>query len=177
MQGVGFIREPDIEPLLVSAFKEGNPIVLEGDSELDKDIKQFDSASEVLQEIRRLMDEGRHFFQFAIHYPDAGGHVELHRIQLNPKSCSGHTFRYVTRGWGLIYMQFRIGGNEGIECRVAVNSEERARGWHETYSELRDPSLWRWKVVGRNARRIIRALKKHAQLVAAADPRNRGPLR
>jgi hypothetical protein len=34
---------------------------------------------------------------------------------------------------------------------------------------MQDPSLWQWKVVERNARRIIRTVTKIAQQVAPAD--------
>jgi hypothetical protein len=49
---------------------------------------------------------------------------------------------------------------EDIACRIAVNTEKRAQNWANTFIELKSPSLWNWKVVESQTRKLIRELKK-----------------
>ena len=169
MQTTRIINEHNIGEVLVSVYKEGNPVAYQADSEYGEDLKVFNSKEELAKEIKRLIQEKKPFLQFALHYPDSDGYVEKQRINLDPRVCKGHTFRFSARGWGLIYLQFDTKKNEGIECRVAVNTEKRANSWKDTYPSLKDPAMWNWKVVARNARRIIRVINKVAQQIAPAD--------
>ena len=128
-------------------------------------------SQELRQEIDELINTDAPFFQFAFYYPASEGFVEKQRVSLNPKKCNGHTFRFSIKGWGLIYLQFHR-KPQGIECRAAVNTEKRANSWKDTYLDLKEPSLWQWKVVEKNARRIIRVINKIAQQGTPADPKS-----
>ena len=168
MQASKIITETSIDEVLAAVYKEGKPVAYQGDSEFGKELRRFNSIEELSDEIQRLLAAGVSFFQFALYYPEAEGFVEARKINLIPEKCKGHTHRFSISGWGLIYVQFTKKPND-LECRVAVNTKKRADGWKETYPEMQNPDLWQWKVVERNARRIIRALTKIAQQVASAD--------
>lgn len=168
MQTSRIIKEQGIGDILSSIYKEGNPVAFEADSEFGEEIKEFPLRDDLAKEIQRLLNSGASFFQFALYYPESQGYMEKQRINLDPRKCDGHTFRFSVKGWGLIYLQFKV-KKLGLECRVAVNTEKRAMSWRETYPELKEPALWQWKVVERNARRIILAVTNIAQQVAPAD--------
>ena len=82
------------------------------------------------------------------------------KINLKPDAVGGHIYRYTQEGWGLILLQIDFGRYPVVECRVAVNSVERAKKWSSTYPEMKSPDSWDWKVVNRHAGRIVRLLRK-----------------
>jgi hypothetical protein len=107
---------------------------------------------------------------FAIYYPDVKGSLLIERIALDPRKCNGESFRYAVGGWGVIHLQCDMRKPPGLLCRVSVNSEARANGWKDTRPSYGEPALWDWKLVDKHARRLMRAINKHAQPGAAADP-------
>lgn len=170
MQTTRIITEQNIGEVLIAVYKEGEPIAYQADSAFGEELKEFNSREELNQEIDKLLNTNAPFFQFAFYYPESIGFVEKQRVNLNPEKCNGHTFRFSIKGWGLIYLQFHR-KPQGIECRAAVNTEKRANGWKDTYPDMKEPSLWRWKTVEKNARRIIRVINKVAQQGTPADPK------
>jgi len=97
-----------------------------------------------------------------VYYAAALGHVQTRTIALQPEKCGGAAWRETVEGWGLIQVQLQYKVGADVECRVAVNSEKRANAWAQTYPELRSPSLWNWKLVEKQARRLIRVLRSGA---------------
>jgi hypothetical protein len=156
-------------------FESGRPRVYSAYSEYGQTTKTFARAEELLRYADRQVESGEAFVDYAIHYPDTAGYVEDQKITLDPKRCKGHTFRYCLSGWGVIHLQCNFRHGPLIECRIAVNSEKRARLWADTYRGLKDPDLWNWKAVERHGRRLIRGLRKIAQEQVGSDadtPRN-----
>ena len=172
MQTTRIIKEQDVSEVLMSVYKEGEPIAYQADSAFGEELNTFNTKEELSLEIQRLLDSNDPFFQFAFYYPESEGFVEKQRVSLNPEKCNGHTFRFSIKGWGLIYLQFHR-KHQGIECRATVNTEKRANEWADTYADLKEPSLWQWKVVERNARRVIRTINKLAQQDAPGDAKIR----
>ena len=43
---------------------------------------------------------------FQLWSPDFNGGIVFEKIQLDPKRCNGHAFRFATQGWGLIQLYF-----------------------------------------------------------------------
>jgi hypothetical protein len=166
MQTSKVITEASIEEILTAVYKEGKPVAYQVDSEFGKELRQFNSAGELDDEIQRLLDAETPFFLFALYYPEAAGFVEVRKIHLKPEKSNGHTRRFSIRGWGLVYVQFTKKHNT-LECRVAVNTKKRANGWKETNPKMQDPRLWQWKVVERNAGRIFRSVTKITQAAPA----------
>lgn len=170
MQATRVITEQNIDEVLTAVYKEGEPIAYQADSDYGEELKRFNSKEELTQEIGQLLYANAPFFQFAFYYPESEGFVEKQRAVLNLKKCNGHTFRFSLKGWGLIYLQFHRKPH-GVECRAAVNTEKRANAWKDTNPDLKEPSLWQWNVVEKNARRIIRVINKIAQQGTPADPK------
>jgi hypothetical protein len=97
----------------------------------------------------------------SIHYAIAGGSVRKKEIDLNPEKCKGAKVRYSVEGWGLI--QFQLWNKENdFTCDIGVNSEKRANAWEATCPELGSPSLWNWKEIKKQNRRLNRVLTSSA---------------
>ncbi len=161
MQRVEIIKTDKISLLAKSIF-EGNPNVYEGYSKYDSDIVEINDSTEFEEYIETESSDGENYIHLAIHYPETKGFIEKQKINLIPEKCDGASHRYRINGWGLIHFQLDLKEPEAVECRFAVNSEKRANGWSSTYPELKSPSLWEWKLVEKNARRLIRVLRKCA---------------
>ena len=181
MQTIQIISVPQLHELIDAVYSQGAPIVKEANSEYDSPPVAFPSSPSLQEHIERISDR-RVFSQYSIYYPEAKGFVEEERVELNPTSCKGHTYRISQKGWGLIYLQITLLDPSNIECRVVVNTSTRARNWSGTYTDLKSPELWDWKIVNRHAGRLVRLLRKLGKnketpnrgVPADRDPRERG---
>lgn len=169
MQREETITLSDLERIVQAVFVEGSPNVYEAYSAFDSDIVSFSNAAELNSYISRPGSKKEGSLGFAVHYPDTKGFVEKRTINLDKDKCDGHSYRYGMNGWGLIHFQINLQKAPSVSCRFAVNTEKRANLWSATYPELNSPAKWDWKAVERHARRLIRELKKYAQLGAPAD--------
>jgi len=163
MQTEKIVRQENLAHVVEAIFAVDMPIVQESYSAFESEIQSFKSPQELLSFIAESKSVA-----LALYYPETEGSVERTRIDLNPKKCKGHTFRYRTDGWGVIQFQVQNTNQSEFKCRFAVNSELRANKWFETYPELKPPSLWKWNLVEKHTRRLIRVLQKYAQ------PENQG---
>ena len=161
MQATVALPADSLKALLDAVFV-GAVTVYTSDSAFGEATRVFTSPSEALVHF-----EDKSYAGYAVHYVDAGGRIEDRRVELDPSKCNGHTFRYSVGGWGLIHIQLKRQATT-LECRVAVNTSKRAARWFSTHPELGDPALWRWPVVEKHARRLIRHLKVAAQQRAPA---------
>lgn len=131
-------------------------------SDFDSELRQYENEESLMSAISNAIDSNAHSANFSIYYPEAKGYFFAEKKSLNPVKCNGATFRYVASGWGLIQLQIDLKNKIKPEVRVSVNSQKRAGAWFQTCPEFREPSLWEWKFVEKQARRIIRVLKQCA---------------
>ena len=148
--------------MLIDSTFEGQPAVFESYSKYDSDTSRFERPEDLKKYIESERNEGERFIDLSIHYPETKGVVHKERINLNPTKCNGAKLRFRANGWGLIQFQLDFKESEKLECRIAVNSEKRALNWSSAYPDLQYPALWDWKMVEKNARRLIRVLRKCA---------------
>jgi hypothetical protein len=144
-------------------FSVGYPVVKEADSDFDTQAKAFADTGALQEHVTSSISRNKGFFHFALYYPESKGVVREKRIELKPGSVPSHTHRYKQEGWGLIYLQINFRDHLRIECRVAVNSAERANVWAVNYPELGPPNAWDWTVVNQHARRLVGLLRKLAK--------------
>jgi hypothetical protein len=161
MQRTEIVEFPRLEEIVGSIFEEP-ATAYEDYSEFDSELKEFDSKEAVLNKIESAKENGAFSVNFAIYYPAANGYFYKEKKSLNPEKCNGATYRYVANGWGLIHLQIDLRDKEKPEVRVAVNTLKRATAWEPTYPELKAANLWDWKLVEKQARRLINVLKKCA---------------
>ncbi|HNU52883.1 MAG TPA: hypothetical protein PKJ98_18475 [Verrucomicrobiota bacterium] len=173
MQSTATLSREGFTELAAFVFESGEPVVFHAYSGYGQPLRSFRSPSELIADIEAAFADGQKSLGFALHYPDTKGHVAERKITLDPKTCDGHTWRYTVQGWGLIQFQGDLRRAPAVECHVAVNTQRRAEGWADTYPELRDPSLWDWRVVQHHAGRIIRKMKKIAEQTGCTERRDR----
>jgi len=158
MQRTENIDISKIGEIFDSIFQE-SVVVYESDSGFDSDLLCFDDIQSLKKHFDATANNGSFSSSYALYYPDTNGYFHSKKIILNPEKCDGATYRYSASGWGIIHLQISLREKPSIEVRVSVNSAKRAANWSSTYSELKDPNLWDWKYVEKQARRIIRVLK------------------
>ncbi len=158
MQKTETVEISKLGEIISSIFVEP-AIVYESDSEFDSSLKKYESKESLLKVIDQSIQTNLPFINFAIYYPNAKGYVFDEKVKLNPEVCNGATFRYSTCGWGLIQLQIDLLNKPMVEVRVAVNTQKRAEEWSANYPKFKSPSLWDWKLVEKQARRIIKSLK------------------
>jgi hypothetical protein len=150
--------------LIADAIYEiGNPKVQEAYSVPEEDLRRLDTATALLSHIEKALSGRLKSASYMIYYPESEGITKQKRIDLIPEKCDGKKFRFFAEGWGLIQFQLRFSPSGDLMCRFAVNSEKRAKAWFPTFPDHGDPSLWKWKIVERHARRLIRSIKPRSR--------------
>ena len=169
MQRTEKINAKSLFELVEISFSNGVIRFYEAYSAPDKEILEIKSLTE-FKKYYNQKSEVYKSFQFGLYYPESKGKFTIDRFDLDPKYCNGSTFKYKTSGWGVIYIQLSIEHPESmIECRIAVNSEKRAKGWKDIYPQMGLPELWDWKIVNSKARKLIYNMKK----LAAVELKNK----
>lgn len=158
MQTTQLITTAQLDKVIHAIYVDGPPVVKEAYSKLDTPTATFPLPSDLRANIQYVPGQNE-FFHYALYYPAAKGHVIEKRSALKFEG-SHHAHRFSQEGWGLIFLQLTFRDHSRIECRVAVNSSSRAEKWFATYPELKSPDLWDWKVVKRQAGRLVRLLRK-----------------
>lgn len=155
MVSIDKARLPD---LLDAVFAAEHPEVFGAYSEFDQGLETFLAPEGLEARLAEGLRGGKKHFSFAIWYPSTGGRVEKERIELNPESCQGHTFRFSVGGWGIFQLQFDFRRDPIAECRIAVNSRKRAIQWESISHKWLAVDSWNWPVVERHERRLTRKL-------------------
>jgi hypothetical protein len=158
------VQEIEISKMndIVNSIFQVPAIAYEDYSDLDSDLKKYDSKESLLKAIDEANTRNAHSANFAIYYPEAKGHFFKEKKSVNPEKCNGASYRYIASGWGLVHLQIDLRKKPIVKVRVAVNTATRAETWSATSPEFKDPSLWDWKYVEKQTRRIIRVLKQCA---------------
>lgn len=145
-----------------NAVYQGSPVVTQDYALPGCELMQFVDQPALEQYIAAELAAGRLRASLALHYPDTGGLAVRERIDLNNPAANGATWRYTIGGWGLIQLQLDFRNPGVVDCRIAVNSAERARAWAKPNDRLGEPALWDWPAIEKHARRLIRVLRKCA---------------
>lgn len=161
MQRTEVIDLSKIDNIVNSIFKE-HVVAYEDYSKFDSELEKYECEEALCEAIYKAVKGDSHSIHFALYYPEAKGHFFEEKKKLNPEKCNGAAYRYIANGWGLIHLQIDLRKKPHLEVRITVNTSKRAETWFPNYPELNEPSLWDWKFVEKQARRIITALKKCA---------------
>lgn len=149
-----YATKEDRANILEFIFSESGWQLYDSYSECGEEIQKYTSIEQVESKIAITP-------LFVIYSPEFEGQLEMTKIELNPKYCKEHTYRYRTDGWGLIHIDFGLIRNNRLDdSRISHNSEKRANTWFPTYPELRSPDLWNWKAIEKASRRIENRIKK-----------------
>ena len=97
-------------------------------------------------------------------YPkQAGGKINIKRIELNSSACDGATFRFSCNGWGMIQLYLSgIVEDDLRACHTNHNSGKRARKYESTAPELGKAADWDFGAVSSVSRRINSWIRSNA---------------
>jgi len=148
-----FADKLDKLEILEFIFLETDLRVYELGSTYGKEICEYKNVDEISSKFDLEMEEFGTTFQ--LWTPRHKGKPIFRKIDLDPKHCNGHTFRFSTEGWGLIQIYF--GGQKNNELRqsqIRNFSEKGALKWEETNIRNGLVSLWDWKEIQTTSRRL-----------------------
>ncbi|MEM6256268.1 MAG: hypothetical protein AAF821_25420 [Cyanobacteria bacterium P01_D01_bin.156] len=148
----------DILNVLDFIYAETDCHVFEKSSEFGQELREFTSTKQLAEVFNLGLCHGKQKYSalLQLYTPSASDNFVIQKIALNPKYCSGHTFRYEASGWGLI--QLYLGGisERGIHhSHTNHNSEKRAQKWESIYfDQLGSVDTWNWKQLSKVSRKI-----------------------
>ena len=147
----------DFEEIVRFIYNELGLSVFQSYSQPEKLLLEYRSAEELLAEL----EAGQKPIQLILWKKSFGFDYRINKIDLNPKYCNGHTFRYRIDGWGLIHLQ--IGGLKGelLEtCSITHNTEKRATTWEPIKPEIGKVSEVNWEEVNRTSKKLKYLISK-----------------
>ena len=152
-----FANASDKKNILDFIFKETNLRVFDLYSAYGQDITEYKSSQEIISKFN--LDTENHLpATFNLWSDDFGGEVLFRRIELDPKSCEGHAFRFSTNGWGLIQLYFEeLKKNTLKYSHLGHFNQKGALGLEGTNNFMGKADNWNWKLI----EKISRKLKYH----------------
>ncbi len=94
-----FADESDKIDFLNYIFNETDLQIYDLSSEFDEEICRYKNIEEIITKFD-LKNGEKFSMTFQLWSPRFKGNVDFRKVELNPKYCKGHTFRYATEGWG-----------------------------------------------------------------------------
>ncbi len=147
----------DFGSIVESAFYPEIPVVASSESDLGESLQHFENPAAILVKAAQCVEAGTHNYAFGFWYPSMKGGMLERRVELDPPR-DGKSFRYSLSGWGIIHLHLYVPSPGTLQCRVAVNSEARAKSRESRYPELGAAADWDWRVVETYAFRLSRRL-------------------
>ena len=148
-----FADKADKLKVLDFIFKDTDLQVYDLGSPYGQEICQYKTVAEISSKFDLEIDQFGTTFQ--LWTPRHGGEPIFRKVELDPKRCNGHTFRYATDGWGLIQLYFGgLKNNELRHSHIGHSSEKRALIWEDTNKSSGLVSSWDWKEIQVTSRKL-----------------------
>ena len=150
-----YASKTDKVALLNYLFAETDLRVYDLASEPGQEVCEYTSADDIIDKFESRYD-GIFSPTFQLWAPRFGSTAQFRRIELNPDSCGGHTFRYQTQGWGLIQLYFGREWKRELEySHIGCFAEKNAR-LREAYDSLSlgKADEWDWEEINTVARKL-----------------------
>jgi hypothetical protein len=121
-----FANKIDKLEILDFIFKETDLKIYDLGSPYGLEICEYKSVNDI--DSKFDLDNGDKFaMTFQLWTPRHKGKPVFRKINLDPKHCNGHTFRYSTDGWGLIQLYFGgLKNNELNQSHIGHFTEKEA---------------------------------------------------
>jgi hypothetical protein len=142
-----FADKSDKINLLDFIFKETDLKVFDHASLAGQEITEYKSSAEIESKFD-LKNGGSLSQTFQLWTSRFGNNIIFRKVELNPKYCNGHTYRYSTDGWGLIQLYF--GGQKDnilFHSHTGHFNEKGALKWEDNYPENGKVNKWNWKEI------------------------------
>ena len=157
-----FATSADKIRVLNHIFENTDLQVFDSYSEHSQEICQYISTDEIAAKFD-LENGGQFATAFQMWSPRFGGKAVFRKINLKPRYCNGHTYRYSTDGWGLI--QLYLGGyqnNTLFYSHIGHFNERGAFGRADSDKELIEVKRWNWKEIAAISRSLKYQIHKMA---------------
>lgn len=159
----------DFGKLVDAAFEAETPEVLSSESDLGAPLERFADPAAIKAKAAQCAKAGIHNYAFGLWYPSMKGSMIEREVKLDPPR-DGHTFRHSLTGWGLIHLNLYFTEPDTLQCRVVVNSKDRALARESRYPQLGPVSDWDWRVVESYAFRLSRRLAAMGPTAPVGQP-------
>jgi hypothetical protein len=147
-----FADETDKIEILNFIFRETDLQIFDLGSPYGQKISEYKTTEEIVSKFD-LRNGDKFAVTFQLWTPRFKGDLVFRKVELDPKYCKGHTFRYSTEGWGLIQLYFGgIKNNELNRSHIGHQSQKRATAWESNNTELGQVGNWDWSEVEKAAR-------------------------
>jgi len=161
-----FADESDKIEVLNYIFRETDLQVFDHYSALGQQVTEYKTTEQIVSKFD-LRNGDKFSVTFNLWTPRLKGDLIFRKVNLDPKRCNGHTFRYSTDGWGLIQLYFGGIKNHAFHnapkssvlnvSHIGHQSQKRAMAWEGVTQGNGQVSKWDWKEVEKTGR----ALKYH----------------
>ena len=149
-----FATKSDKINLLDFIFRETDLKIYDLASSYGQEISEYKTTDEIATKFD-LENEGHLSPTFQLWTQRFGGDIFFRKVDLNPKYCNGHTFRYSTDGWGLIQLYF--GGHKDnvlFHSHIGHFNEKGALKWQDTNKVIDNVDKWNWKIIEQTSRQL-----------------------
>ncbi|MCP9768069.1 hypothetical protein EGI22_09100 [Lacihabitans sp. LS3-19] len=148
-----FADKADKLKVLDFIFKDTDLHVYDLGSPFGQEICEYKTVDEIASKFDLDIDEFGMTFQ--LWTPRHKGKPIFRKVDLDPKRCNGHTFRYSTEGWGLIQLYFGgLNNNELKHSHIGHFNEKGALKWENTNKVNGLVSLWDWSEIQQTSRKL-----------------------
>ena len=154
-----FADKDDQVALLDYIFTETELQVFDLSSAYGEEVRQYRNSGEIRT---ALEGSGSNLTMFQLWAPQHLGKAAIRKIELDPRRCKGHTFRYETNGFGLI--QLYLGGLSlaGLHRSYLGHFTEvgaaKSEGVGPHPGRVMD---WDWKAIRSTSGKLKRHLQSH----------------
>jgi len=149
-----FADKADKFEILKFIFKETDLQVYDLGSLYGQEICQYKTVDEISSKFD--LDNGDKFaVTFQLWTPRHKGKPLFRKIDLDPKHCNGHTFRYSTDGWGLIQLYFGgLKNNELNQSHIGYLNESAALKNKSLTTFNGKVNAWDWTEIQATSRKL-----------------------
>ncbi len=149
-----FADKADKLQVLDFLFEETDLCIYDHYSPHGEEIRTFNSTEAVESELE--LASGNQFqVCFQLWSPRHGAKPLFRKVELDPKRCNGHTFRYATNGWGLIQLYFGgLNGRRLYPSHIGHFSEKGALRSANSCDPPGNVNEWNWKEISTTSRKL-----------------------
>lgn len=149
-----YASKADKLKVLEFIFAETDLQIFDLSSNYGQEVCQYKSVDEISTKFD-MVNGDKFGLTFKLWSPRFKGGITFRKVDLNPKYCNGHTFRYATEGWGLINLYFG-GQQNGIlsNSNIGHFSQKGASKWEEINVANAGVDLWDWKEIEQTSRKL-----------------------
>jgi hypothetical protein len=149
-----FAAEQDKIDILNFIFAETDLRIFDHSSPLGQKVNEYKSTDEVTAKFD-LQAGGKFAITFKMWSPTFKAELIFEKVDLNPKHCKGHTFRYCTQGWGLIQLYFGgIENNHLSPSHIGHFNQKGALKWEGINLSNGKVNNWDWPEIEKTSRKL-----------------------